>query len=109
MLLFAPLKSPGYKNNLLKEKGAAKDCNVGELCCASCSCGLSSDDSFMFCVVFLFFFLILLVRFGREAVEVRVTGAAGRSRAKTERRQGTTERGQRRGKVERTGGTLPLL
>lgn len=29
------LQSSGYKNNLLKERGAAKDCNMGELCSAS--------------------------------------------------------------------------
>lgn len=30
IFVFAPLQPLGYKNNLLKERGMAKDCNMGE-------------------------------------------------------------------------------
>lgn len=95
-LLFASLQSSGYKNNLLKERGMAKDCNTGESCSGSVQlrppgCCLIHGSSH------------LLARVGRQAVEVRMRDAAGRSRANTERGRGHTERRKRRGTHERTG------
>lgn len=91
---FASLPSSGYKNNLLKERGMAKDCNMGESCSGSVSlrppgCCLIHGSSH----------LIILARVGREAVEVRMRGAAGRSRANTESGEAKEEE-QTRGQEE---------
>lgn len=68
----------------------AKDCNMGEFCSGSVQlrppgCCLIHVSPH------------LLARVGREAVEVRMRDAAGRSRANTETGQGHTGRRKRRG------------
>lgn len=70
----------------------AKDCNMGE--CRSAGVPLPPPGCRLLHAASR---LRLLARVGREAVEVRLRDAAGRSRANTGRGQGTHgEKGQRR-------------